>query len=80
MVELELATNKELIDQLIARHNFVGVVVYSTKEHVEEGQIHHTFAISARGGDRRAISTLLKKMAKQLMEENTNDTGHCEGA
>lgn len=74
MVDLELATNKELISELTERHNFVGVVVYSTDEHLKEGQVHNSFAIMARGGDKDAISVLLARMSEQLTE-NGNEQG-----
>ena len=72
MVDLDLATNIELITELTERHNFVGVVVYSVDEHLKDGQVHNSFAIAARGGSKDAVSELLAKMSIQLME-NENE-------
>jgi hypothetical protein len=61
-MELELATNQELIDELINRKTFVGMVVSSRDQHKFVSQIHHDFRIT---------TNLPKEQTVQLMRRLT---------
>ena len=65
-MELHLATNQELIDELIERTNFVGAVIYSMDEHRSPDQEHNNFGLKTRCGDKESTRMLLELMASEL--------------
>ena len=44
-MELELATTKELLDELTNRYCFTGIVIWSDKETINENQNHQDFEV-----------------------------------
>jgi hypothetical protein len=43
MNSLETCSTKDIIDELINRETFVGVIIYSNDEHKHENQSHQDF-------------------------------------
>jgi hypothetical protein len=46
-MDLEFATNRELIMELINRSTFVGLVIFSDKEQLGKDTIHDHFSIAS---------------------------------
>lgn len=44
---LEFYSTGELLDELLARKTFVGVVIYSSDDHKFDGQVHNQIAVRA---------------------------------
>lgn len=42
-MELELATTKEIISELLARKTFAGIIIVSPEQHLREEQVHNCF-------------------------------------
>lgn len=42
-MELEFATNKELVGELMNRQTFAGIVIFSQDEHRQNAQTHNHF-------------------------------------
>ena len=64
---LELATTKELLQELMSRRNFVGVIIYSNDEHKFDQQVHKNFSVFATT-DVEELKNLLGTVAGDLEE------------
>jgi hypothetical protein len=67
---LAFFTTQELIEELVNRTTFVGVVVASKDEHRQQGQVHSDFNTFTTMGDSAAVVTVLKHVQSEL--ENPN--------
>lgn len=47
-MDIEIATNQELIDELNQRQTFAGIIISSENEHCFDGQIHNQFRLQSR--------------------------------
>ena len=68
MVDINLATNIELIEELTNRATFVGAVIYSVDEHKFSHQTHSRFGMQTRCGDTESCRMLLEIMTTKLEE------------
>lgn len=45
MPELELVSTNDLIEELFKRSTFIGVLIYSSEQHVLDEQVHENFLV-----------------------------------
>lgn len=57
-LDIELFTTKELINELVSRNTFVGVLIYSTDEHKLCSQFHNDFILHGLESDEETIHLL----------------------
>lgn len=69
MVNLELATNEELIRELANRTTFAGVIVYSSDNHKRPGQKHENFLTVSTVCDESTVRLLHKVLEAFNCEE-----------
>jgi hypothetical protein len=67
-MDIELATNKELIDELLSRKTFCGAVIFSVDEHRVVDQEHCEFGMNATFDGKEQTIKLLTLMADGLKE------------
>lgn len=70
---LAFFTTRELIEELVNRTTFIGVVVASKDEHKHSNQVHSDFDTLTTLGDPAAVVALLKNVQNQL--ENPKPPG-----
>jgi len=64
---LEFSTNKELIEELIKRNTFAGLILCSESEQKFSGQVHEDFRLYTTG-DESATLKMLEKTVYALKE------------
>lgn len=67
-MDLQLATTKEIVGELLGRKTFAGVVLVSPEEHRHEGQIHNHFELFTAADTESTIS-ILKNALESLKRE-----------
>ena len=65
---LAYSTVTELIEELVNRATFVGVVVASDKEHKRRDTVHDTFNTYASLNNQDQVLTILKTVATNIEE------------
>ena len=68
MTELDLVTTRDLINELVRRSTFAGVVIRSKDLHTQEGQVHSDFEVSTSLEPETTIE-LLEKVTELLETE-----------
>jgi hypothetical protein len=63
---LAFFTTRELIEELVNRTTFVGVVVASKDEHKRPDQVHSDFDTLTTMGDSAAVVAVLKHVQNEL--------------
>ena len=64
-MELEFATNKELIGELMMRHTFAGIIISSEDEHRQNDQTHNEFCVYTAVCNEDTVS-ILKKIVLEM--------------
>lgn len=62
---MQFATNQELIDELMKRQTFAGIIISSTEEHRNKEQTHNDFAVYSMACNEDTIS-ILNKIVTEL--------------
>jgi hypothetical protein len=66
--ELEFVSTTELLNEIINRKTFAGVVIYSKNEHCQDGQIHNDFNVLTTCSV-PTTAELLNKVITELQEK-----------
>lgn len=64
-MELEFATNKELIGELMKRQTFAGIIIFSQDEHRQNTQTHNDFHLYTAACPEDTVY-ILKKVISEL--------------
>jgi hypothetical protein len=72
MNSLETCGTKDLIDELISRKTFVGVIIYSNNEHKHEDQIHQDFDLKTSFQKEDAVKLL--EVGLDILKSRTERT------
>lgn len=62
MPELELASTEELIQELMKRTTFAGMVLYSPEEHRKQDQMHSEFRLLTAASAEDTMDLLARAM------------------
>lgn len=68
MLGLEIATTRQLIDELMARRTFVGIIVASNEEHLTDGQVHNDFRVRTTV-ENEITRTILERVLESLPQK-----------
>ena len=64
-MEIEFATNKDLIGELVKRQTFAGIIISSEDEHRSNNQTHNEFAVYTAACQEDTVD-ILKKIISEL--------------
>lgn len=64
-MELEFATNKELVGELMKRQTFAGIIIFSQDEHKQNTQMHNDFHLYTAACPEDTVD-ILKKIILEL--------------
>ncbi len=64
-MEIEFATNRDLIGELMKRQTFAGIIVLSEDEHRSNNQTHNEFAVYTAACPEDTVD-ILKKIILEL--------------
>lgn len=66
-MDLEIATNKDIIGELMKRQTFAGIIISSTDEHKQDSQTHNEFEVYTAACPEDTVS-ILKKIILEMEE------------
>lgn len=63
--DLELVSTRELIKELLSRSTFVGAIIWSSDQHIKDGQGHQNFNVST-SVENESLLHLLDNVSNRL--------------
>ena len=63
-MELEFATNRDIIGELIKRQTFAGVIIFSQDEHRQNTQTHNDFHLYTAASPEDTVAILRRIILK----------------
>jgi hypothetical protein len=72
-MDIELATNKELMDELFKRPTFAGLILFTMDEHKFDTQVHNSFGLMTSFSPKQACDVLLHVQDAMIKECHERD-------
>lgn len=71
-MELEYCTNQELIDELMNRPTFAGIILHSADEQKQSNQVHDRFSLITKTSPKETLLVLEEAVfeLKNYVEQN----------